>query len=113
MEHYEHHYETDEESEPEVEVEVKPKRRGKKKKDPNRPKKFMTAYILYSNNVRSSVSAANPEAKFGDIVSPYQRIVVCTVKWIGPLALSWLPILTYTFRSVATGPFGFVIECLS
>lgn len=69
MEHYAHHYETDEESEPEVEVEVevKPKKRGKKRKDPNKPKKFMTAYILYSNNVRSSVSTANPEAKFGDI----------------------------------------------
>jgi len=68
MDHYENHYETDEESEPEVEVEVeKPKKRGKKRKDPNKPKKFMTAYILYSNNVRSSVSTANPEAKFGDI----------------------------------------------
>lgn len=67
-----HHYDTEEDSGSEPDVhhieEIKPKaKRGKKRKDPNKPKKFMTAYILYSNDVRASVSAANPEAKFGDI----------------------------------------------
>ncbi len=55
----------------EEEVAEKPKRRRKKKakKDPNRPKRNMSAFFLYSNANRERVKAENPESKFGDIVS--------------------------------------------
>mmetsp|Transcript_41747 Transcript_41747/g.87604 ORF Transcript_41747/g.87604 Transcript_41747/m.87604 type:complete len:207 (+) Transcript_41747:284-904(+) len=55
-----------EEEEEEV---VKPKRRRKKKKnkDPNRPKRNMSAFFLYSNANRERVKEENPDAKFGDI----------------------------------------------
>jgi len=39
---------------------------GKTAKD-NQPKKPLSAYMLYSNAVRSDVKAANPTAKFGEI----------------------------------------------
>jgi len=52
----------------EDEVVVKPKRRRKKKKkDPNRPKRNMSAFFLYSNANRARIKEENPEAKFGDI----------------------------------------------
>jgi high mobility group protein B2 len=62
----------DEEEEEEEEVVAKPKRRGKKKKatkDPNRPKRNMSAFFLYSNANRERVKEENTEAKFGEIVS--------------------------------------------
>jgi len=51
------------------EVAPKPKRRKKKKKkkDPNRPKRNMSAFFLYSNANRARIKEENPEAKFGDI----------------------------------------------
>jgi len=49
-------------------VEVKPKRKKRKKnKDPNRPKRNMSAFFLYSNAHRARVKGENPDAKFGDI----------------------------------------------
>jgi len=39
----------------------------KEKKDPNAPKRNMTAYIIYSNATRSDVKVANPNASFGEI----------------------------------------------
>jgi high mobility group protein B2 len=42
-----------------------PKR--KKKKDPNAPKRNMSAYFLYSNAIRPSVKEENPDASFGDV----------------------------------------------
>lgn len=42
-------------------------KKGKKKKDPNAPKRNMSAYFIYSNAVRASVKVANPDASFGDI----------------------------------------------
>lgn len=52
------------------EVVVKNKRKKRKKnKDPNRPKRNMSAFFLYSNANRARVKADNPDAKFGDIVS--------------------------------------------
>ena len=51
-------------------VEVKAKRKKRKKnKDPNRPKRNMSAFFLYSNAHRERVKGENPDAKFGDIVS--------------------------------------------
>lgn len=39
----------------------------KKEKDPNAPKRNMSAFILYSNATRADVRVANPNATFGDI----------------------------------------------
>lgn len=45
-----------------------PGKKGKKqKKDPNAPKRNMSAYFLYSIEARQSVKEENPEASFGDI----------------------------------------------
>ena len=41
--------------------------RKKAKKDPNAPKRNMSAYFLYSIDIRPSVKEQNPEATFGDI----------------------------------------------
>jgi len=58
------------EEEEEEEIIQKPKRRRKKKKkDPNRPKRNMSAFFLYSNANRERVKEENPDARFGDIVS--------------------------------------------
>mmetsp|Transcript_21233 Transcript_21233/g.46335 ORF Transcript_21233/g.46335 Transcript_21233/m.46335 type:complete len:204 (-) Transcript_21233:310-921(-) len=42
-------------------------KRKKAKKDPNAPKRNMSAYFLFSVFVRPSVKEENPEAAFGDI----------------------------------------------
>lgn len=39
----------------------------KQKKDPNAPKRSMSAYFLYSIDARPKVKDENPEASFGDI----------------------------------------------
>jgi len=39
----------------------------KQKKDPNAPKRNMSAYFLYSVHIRPIVKEENPEASFGDI----------------------------------------------
>ena len=46
-----------------------PKGKEKKKKDPNAPKRNLSAYILYTTDgtIRGGVKAANPEAKPGDL----------------------------------------------
>ena len=41
----------------------------KKNKDPNKPKRNMSAFFLYSNAHRARVKEENADAKFGDIVS--------------------------------------------
>lgn len=57
-------------SEEEEEVVVKPrKKKGKKHKDPNKPKRNMSAFFLYSNAHRQRVKDENPGIKFGDVVS--------------------------------------------
>jgi len=44
------------------------KKSGKKgKKDPNAPKKSMTAYMYFSTAKRAGIKDANPDASFGDI----------------------------------------------
>merc|ERR1712127_900302 len=42
-------------------------RKKKKKKDPNAPKRNMSAFFIYSNEVRSQVKTDNPGIKFGDV----------------------------------------------
>jgi hypothetical protein len=54
--------------EEEVVVEVK-KKRSKKNKDPNKPKRNMSSFFLYSQANRPRVKEENPDAAFGDIVS--------------------------------------------
>ena len=42
-------------------------KRKKAKKDPNAPKRNMSAYFLFSVFIRPTVKEENPEAAFGDI----------------------------------------------
>jgi hypothetical protein len=42
-------------------------KKKKTKKDPNAPKRNMSAYFLYSIDARPKVKAENPDATFGDI----------------------------------------------
>jgi hypothetical protein len=56
-------------SEDEAPPKAKKQRKKKAKKDPNKPKRNMSAFFLYSNANRDRVKEENPEAKFGDIVS--------------------------------------------
>ena len=72
----------DDEEEEEVVHQQAPKKRHKKKKkknnDPNRPKRNMSAFFLYSNANRERVKEENPDAKFGEIVSTlFPLVVVC------------------------------------
>jgi len=69
-----------EEEEEIIEKPVKRKRK-KKKKDPNRPKRNMSAFFLYSNANRARVKEESPEAKFGDIVSS-SLLCVLYVCWV-------------------------------
>jgi hypothetical protein len=41
--------------------------KAKKVKDPNAPKKGMSAFMMFSNEQRSKIKADNPEASFGEI----------------------------------------------
>ena len=45
----------------------------KKKKDPNAPKRNMSAFFIYSNAVRPTVREENPEAGFGEIAKIISR----------------------------------------
>jgi len=42
-------------------------KKRKKDKDPNKPKRNMSAYFLYSNANRASIKERNPDASFGEI----------------------------------------------
>lgn len=79
--------------EEEVVVEVK-KKRGKKSKDPNKPKRNMSSFFLYSQANRADVKANNPDAAFGDIVSPSPRAsivpVLCIFSHFPCVALAWI-----------------------
>ena len=41
----------------------------KKKKDPNAPKRGMSSFMYFSNEVRAKLKAENPTATFGELVS--------------------------------------------
>merc|ERR1711935_596532 len=57
-----------EEEEEEVVVKVIKKKRGKsKQKDPNRPKRNMSAFFIYSNAHRQRIKEENPDIKFGEV----------------------------------------------
>ena len=57
------------ESDEEIEVEPVKKKRGKNGKDPNKPKRNMSAFFLYSNANRARIKEENPGIKFGRVVS--------------------------------------------
>jgi hypothetical protein len=50
-------------------VAVSKKKRGKKNKDPNKPKRNQSAFFLYSNEHRARIKENNPGIAFGEIVS--------------------------------------------
>jgi hypothetical protein len=43
---------------------------AKAKKDPNAPKRPLSAYMFFSSANRTTVKAENPEASFGELVVP-------------------------------------------
>ena len=45
------------------------KKNSKAKKDPNAPKRPMTAFMLFSNATRAKMKEDNPGISFGDVVS--------------------------------------------
>jgi hypothetical protein len=67
------------EEEEEVVVVKKSRKKKKKNQDPNRPKRNMSAFFLYSNAHRERIKQEQPDAKFGDIVSSIFEIdhVMC------------------------------------
>ena len=42
-------------------------KKSRSKKDPNAPKRNMSAYFLYSIETRPKIKESNPDASFGDI----------------------------------------------
>lgn len=42
-------------------------KKAKKAKDPNAPKKAMSAFMIFSNEQRNNIKAQNPESSFGEI----------------------------------------------
>lgn len=60
-------YESSEDEEPPPPPEPKKRAKGKKAKDPNRPKRNMSAFFLYSNANRARVKEENPEIPFGQV----------------------------------------------
>lgn len=56
-----------------MEEEVLGKSSKRKKKDPNAPKRNMSAYFLYSNHIRPSVKEENPDASFGEVAKIISR----------------------------------------
>ena len=47
-------------------------------KDPNKPKRAMSAFFLYSQAFRTKVKTTNPDASFGDVVS---RSTLCRLRF--------------------------------
>ncbi|MCJ1277439.1 Non-histone chromosomal protein 6 [Puttea exsequens] len=45
----------------------KPAESGKKKKDPNAPKRGLSAYMFFANEQRDGVRAENPNITFGQV----------------------------------------------
>lgn len=80
----ENSYESDEEV---AQVE-KRGRKGKKGKDPNKPKRNMSAFFLYSNAHRDRVKTENPGVKFGQIVSSFIAALIAIASVDSVLALS-------------------------
>lgn len=48
-----------------------PKKKRKAKKDPNKPKRNMSAFFLYSNANRARIKEENEGIGFGEVVSKF------------------------------------------
>uniref|UniRef100_A0A7S1D0A0 HMG box domain-containing protein n=1 Tax=Cyclophora tenuis TaxID=216820 RepID=A0A7S1D0A0_CYCTE len=75
--------EEEEDADEEEEEELPKKKRSapkKKGRDPNKPKRNMSAFFLYSQANRAQVKEDNPEAPFGDIA----KILSAQYKALGP-----------------------------
>jgi len=71
----------DDEEEPKKKAKPKgPTKRKKQKKDPNAPKKALTAFMFFSNNMRPKLKEENPDASFGDLA----RLVGARFKELTP-----------------------------
>ena len=78
LDHDDFDEEEDEVEEAPVEKKRKVKKGGKKKKDPNKPKRNMSAFFLYSNANRARIKEEHPDASFGDLVSaPIGAVCAC------------------------------------
>eukprot|EP01061_Rhynchopus_euleeides_P046339 TRINITY_DN874_c0_g1_i1.p1 TRINITY_DN874_c0_g1~~TRINITY_DN874_c0_g1_i1.p1 ORF type:complete len:228 (+),score=150.90 TRINITY_DN874_c0_g1_i1:39-686(+) len=68
-------YLANKEDDDEDEEEEKPKRKrgGKAKKDPNAPKKPLTAYFLFANSVRQEIRDENPDFKMTEVTKETGR----------------------------------------
>jgi HMG (high mobility group) box len=51
-----------------------PKDKIKKFRDPTKPKRGMSAFMLFSNDIRPKVKADNPSLAFGDVAREITRI---------------------------------------
>jgi hypothetical protein len=51
-----------------------PKDKIKKFRDPAKPKRGMSAFMLFSNDIRAKVKADNPSLPFGDVAREITRI---------------------------------------
>jgi hypothetical protein len=49
------------------------KKAAKKKKDPNAPKRNMSSFMFFSNEIRSTLKEEQPDLSFGEIVSIRQE----------------------------------------
>jgi len=59
------------------EEEVVPKKKRKPKKDPNKPKRNMSAFFLYSNANRARVKEEHVGVAFGQVVSTLSLFRYC------------------------------------
>jgi hypothetical protein len=88
-------YDEDDEEEVEEDAPVAKKRRakqgGKKKKDPNKPKRNMSAFFLYSNANRAQIKDQNPSASFGNLVG-FLALIRTTEKQKATISFTWYSI---------------------
>jgi hypothetical protein len=68
--------------------------------DPNKPKRAMSAFFLYSQGNRARVKTENPEASFGDVVGTVPRSsIVCRSICVGFVWVT-LPMIRYVWFRV-------------
>jgi len=56
-----------------------PKKKRKPKKDPNKPKRNMSAFFLYSNANRARIKEEQPGIAFGEVVSIKKVLSECVM----------------------------------
>jgi len=66
----------------------KKKAKAKRKRDPNKPKGFVSASLMYSNAQRLKRKAENPDATFGEVVSTVFAHFCCPLLYCIIVSLS-------------------------